>query len=187
VLTGVLEVVRRTYGVALAVVLALAVAVFLVSGVSALLAGQADTGIGLVSTGLVLGGLALLVVQMRRTPHVEMQVSDGQLLVRFGGWDTLWTLRRAVRVPLPQIEQVTVRQIGALRPRWWWRLRGTELPGVLRAGSFVARGGRELWDVRQGAVVVDIELAESAPFRRIVLEVPDPAVAAEQLRSSSDR
>lgn len=179
--------VRRGYGVALAVGLALAAAAFLLSGVWAMVVGQADTGIGLVTAGLGLGGIALLVVQMRRTPRVEMQVNDDQLLVRFGGWDTLWTLRREVRVPLPQIEQVTVRQIGAVRPRWWWRLRGTDVPGVIRAGSFVARGGRELWDVRQGAVAVDIELAESAPFRRIVLEVPDPALAAEQLRSSSDR
>lgn len=79
-----------------------------------------------------------------------------------------------VRVPLPQIEQVTVRQIGAVRPRWWWRLRGTDVPGVIRAGSFVARGGRELWDVRQGAVAVDIALAESAPFRRIRARGPGP-------------
>jgi len=165
-------------------VLGLAAAALLVSGVWTMVAGQADTGIGLVSAGLAaglaLGGTALLVVQMRRTPQVDMRVNDDQLLVRFGGWDTLWTLRREVRVPLSQIRKVTVRQIGALRLRWWWRLRGTDLPGVIRAGSFMARGGRELWDVRQGAVVLDIELAESAPFRRIVLEVPDPALAAEQ-------
>ena len=179
--------VRRTYGVALAAVLALAAVAFIVTGVWALLTGQVDMGIGFVAGGLALGGVALLVVQMRRTPRVEMHVNGDQLLVRFGGWDTLWTLRREVRVPLSQIEQVTVRQIGAVRPRWWWRLRGTDVPGVIRAGSFVARGGRELWDVRQGAVAVDIELAEPAPFRRIVLEVPDPALAAEQLRSSSDR
>ncbi len=82
-----------------------------------------------------------------------MQVNDDQLLVRFGGWDSLWTLRRQVRVPLGQIDQVTVREVGVLRPRWWWRLRGTDVPGVIRAGSFVARGGRELWDVRQAADV----------------------------------
>lgn len=179
--------VRTTYGVALVGVLAIGAAAFLVSGVWAVVAGQSDTGIGFVAAGLALGGAALLIVQMRRSPQVEMQVNDDQLLVRFAGWDRLWTLRREVRVPLPQIEQVTVRRIGAVRFRWWWRLRGTDVPGVIRAGSFVARGGRELWDVRQGAVAVDIELAEPAQFRRIVLEVPDPAWAAEQLRSASER
>ncbi len=168
-------------------VLALAAAAFLVSGMWAMLVGQADTGIGLVCAGLALGGTALLVVQMRRTPHLEMHVNVDQLLVRFRGWDRLWTVRREVRVPLSQIEQVTVMQVGAVRPRWWWRRRGTDVPGVIRAGSFVSQAGRELWDVRQGAVAVDIQLAEPAPFRRIVLEVSEPALVAEQLRSSSDR
>lgn len=179
--------VRRTYGVALAAVFGLAAVAFLISGVWALLTGQVEMGIGFVAGGLAFGGVALLVVETRRAPHVDMQVNDDQLLVRFGGWDTLWTLRREVRVPLGLVDQVTVREVGAIRPRWWWRLRGTDVPGVIRAGSFVARGGRELWDVRQGAVAVDIELAEPARFRRIVLEVPDPELAAEQLRASAGR
>ena len=82
---------------------------------------------------------------------------------------------------------MTVRRIGPLHPRWCWRLRGTDVPGVIRAGSFVASDGRELWDVRQGADAVDIELAMPARFRRIVLEVSDPAQAAERLQSSSHR
>ena len=160
---------------------------FLVTGTWALLTGQGDMGIGFGAGGLALGGVALLVVQTRRAPRVDMQVNDDKLLVRFGGWDSLWTMRREVRVPLGQIVQVTVQQVGAIRPRWWWRLRGTDVPGVIRAGSFVARCGRELWDVRQGAVAVDIELAEPARFRRMVLEVPNPELAAEQLRCSPGR
>lgn len=174
---------RRTYGVAIAAVLGLAAVAFVVAGVLAVLTDQADMGIGFVAGGLALGGVALLVVQARRAPHVDIKPTGDQLLVRFGAWDRLWTLRHEVRVPLGQIDQVTVREVGAIRPRWWWRLRGTDVPGVIRAGSFVAGGGRELWDVRQGAVAVDIELAEPARFRRMVLEVPDPELTAERVRA----
>ena len=83
--------------------IALAAAAFVVSGVWAMVASRADTGTGLLCGGLALGGTALLVVQMRRAPRVELNVTDDQLLVRFSGWDTLWTLRREVRVPLSQI------------------------------------------------------------------------------------
>jgi hypothetical protein len=45
---------------------------------------------------------------MSRAPDTHIRVGDDQLVVGFGGWDAVWMLRREVRVPLREIERVTV-------------------------------------------------------------------------------
>lgn len=177
---------RTTTGTTVRVAVLLVAVGLMGAATWAVLAGHVDAGIDLGVSALAVLGIALLVAQMRHAPHIEMRVDQEQLLIRFGGWDALWMLRRQVRVPLQQIDGVSVRHVDTRHPRWWgwWRHRGTAIAGLTRAGSFVNRGDRELWDVREGAEAVDIELADRARFRRLVLEVPDPAVAAEQLRAS---
>ena len=49
------------------------------------------------------------------------------------------------------------------------RVPGTFIPGVIKAGTYWTRAGKEFWYVRRGmSDYVTIELADGAPFRRMV-------------------
>jgi hypothetical protein len=104
---------------------------------------------------------------------VELSIERDDLVVDVRGWSRLWTLRRRLRIPLSRIKAVRADP-EALRG-WWkgWRLLGTHVPGVIVAGAFHRRGGREFWDVRRGHHAVTIEL-ESDRYRRLVVDVADP-------------
>jgi hypothetical protein len=127
--------------------------------------------------------------------RLRVAVEGADLVVRFGGWDALWALRRTARVPLGQVRGARLARADefgrldwrgvarALRHPSWWR--GLAVPGVIQAGSFRSAAGRELWDVRTGGDVLVVELAESAPYRRLVLEVSAPREILPALVSAS--
>jgi hypothetical protein len=127
-------------------------------------------------------GIAVLLATLRRPPRVDVELEGDALVVRFGGWDVLWTLRRAVSVPRAQVERVAAADVADVpAPERWFRV-GTAVPGVARAGSFGRGDRRDLWDVRTGSRVLVVELRPGAAYRRIVLQVPDPEGPAARLR-----
>ena len=134
-------------------------------------------------SGAVLSLFAVASAVMIRMPHLHVEPDGGDLVVRFGGWDRLSTLRRQARVRTADLTEVGTVPVAALHPSAWsWRLRGTMIPGVIRAGSFIDTHGRELWDVRATGDALLVELGPDAPYRRMVLQVPDPAETARRLR-----
>ena len=104
---------------------------------------------------------------------VELSIEQGDLVVEIRGWSRLWAFKRHLRVPLSQIR--AVRWDPTVAKGWWkgWRVPGTHIPGVITAGTFYRRGGRDFWDVRGGSKAVTIEL-ERGKYRRLVVEVADP-------------
>ena len=176
--------VRSAAGKAVVLTLATASLVLAVAAIWVVVTGHLEDGLEMGIGAVAVGGVALLAAQMSRSPRIDVETNDGVLAIRFHGWDRLWALRREVRVPLRQVERVEVRHVESM-PFGWWRHRGTFFPGVIQAGSFVTHGHRELWDVRQGADAVDVELDPSARFRRLVLEVPDPSALARQLETAA--
>lgn len=112
-------------------------------------------------------------------PRIAVNVDDRDVFVCFGGLDVLWTLRRTVQLTR---EQVAAVETGPAPERRGWRAPGTHWPGVIAAGTWRDRSGKELWDVRRGEHVLVIECTVDAPYRRLVLEVPDPDAVAAQMR-----
>ena len=100
--------------------------------------------------------------------------ADGrQLTVRMRGWDVLYCCRREVVVPLSALADVAVARREDV-PAEGFRLPGTALPGVIRAGSYGNGDRRDFWDVRRGTQLLVIETKPGThEYRRIVLEVPD--------------
>jgi hypothetical protein len=61
--------------------------------------------------------------------------------------------------------------------RGWWhgmRFPGTQIPGLLTAGTFYQRDGAVFYDVHDPDQTVVVEL-EHEEYRRLVVEVEDPA------------
>ena len=135
----------------------------------------------------MLVGIGLLVgigaVQVRHPAATHLDIDGDRLVVRLGGWDVLWAMKRKVSVSLVQIAHVTTADTDSV-PRRGMRLPGTSLPGWIRAGTYGTGPARELWNVRRAPRILVVDLGSPEPFARIVVEVDDPDGAAERVREA---
>jgi hypothetical protein len=83
------------------------------------------------------------------------------------------------------ITSVRVHRPDSLWSGWWHRRLGTDIPQTIMAGWFAGPDKRELWDVRAGAEVIDLELSSPSPMSRLVLQVPDPSALALTLTTAA--
>jgi hypothetical protein len=111
---------------------------------------------------------------------MTVDVSNGQLDITLTGWDTFWTLKREISVPLEHVKNV---EVGPAPYMKWMVLRGagSRWPGRIMAGHFHTNGVWSFWNVRKGKRVVMIDL-EGEHFQRLVLEVGDPDTVAEMVK-----
>jgi hypothetical protein len=110
----------------------------------------------------------------------EVAIVGDRLRVRLSGWDRVWALKREIEVPLSQVRSVEPAPPG-LHPRGL-RAPGSHLPGVITAGTYRRRSGKEFWSVRSKSRAVVIDLAEGASYDRLVLQVPDPNATLNEIR-----
>ena len=116
---------------------------------------------------------------------VELSVERGDLVLEIRGWSKLWALKKQLRVPLAEIRAVQ-RDPQAAKGWKGWRMPGTHIPGVIAAGTFYRRTGREFWDVRSGSEAVTIEL-DRGKYRRVVVDVADPESAIRRIEEARRR
>ncbi len=71
---------------------------------------------------------------------------------------------------------------------WWHGLRmpGTNIPGVLTAGTFYQHGKRVFWDVHNPDNTVVIELKDER-YNELIVEVADPQAAVQSVKSALPR
>jgi hypothetical protein len=70
--------------------------------------------------------------------------------------------------------------------RGWWhgiRAPGTQLPGVITAGTFYQQGKRVFWDVHQPENAIVLDLADER-YDQLIVEVADPAGMARQIMAA---
>jgi hypothetical protein len=114
---------------------------------------------------------------------VNVVVEGDRVRFEVEGWDRLWALKSQLEIPLTHIRAVRADPEPA---RGWWhgvRLPGTQVPGLLTAGSFYQSGGFVFYDVHDPERTVVIEL-DHEHYQRLVIEVASPADVVETLRSA---
>jgi hypothetical protein len=114
----------------------------------------------------------------------HITIDDGVLTVTMRGIDKILALRGHVSVPVTHIRGVEVRPEEA-RQVWHGLKFGTNIPGVITAGTFITRDGRLFFDMRNPERTIAIDL-ESETYRRLVVEVDDddtPEAMAEHIRA----
>jgi hypothetical protein len=114
---------------------------------------------------------------------VEVAVEDVRAVFRVEGLDKLWAFRSQLEIPLAHISAVDVNH--AEVSRWWhgFRLMGTEMPGLLAAGTFFYQGGLAFWDVRDPASTIIVSL-DHEHYKKLIVEVADPVATAAMLREA---
>jgi hypothetical protein len=115
------------------------------------------------------------------SPAVDIDLVDGNLVIRMRGLDMLVAFRRTLRVPADHVRGVAVQHRDRL-PQIGMYFPGIALPGVLYAGAFGVGDQRSFWHVRRAELLLRIECVPGAEFRRLVLQVPDPTAIAGVLR-----
>lgn len=111
---------------------------------------------------------------------VDLTVSDGKLILHVQGLDELWAFKSTLEIPLDHI--AGVRADPAVAHEWWHGLRmpGTNLPGVITAGTFYQDGKRIFWDVHHPDKTVVIDL-HNEKYQQLIVEVADPEAAVQML------
>lgn len=114
---------------------------------------------------------------------VNVVVEGDRVRFEVEGWDRLWALKSQLEIPLAHVRSVRADPEPA---RGWWhglRLPGTQIPGLLTAGSFYQSGGFVFYDVHDPEQTVVVEL-DHEHYQRLVIEVADPAAVVDTLRSA---
>ena len=106
---------------------------------------------------------------------------DGDVLtVVMHGLDKLWSMRSQLDVPVAHVRGASVDPAIVHEPKGW-RGPGSNVPGVLTAGTFHQHGELIFWDVHGGDNAVVIEL-EHDSFKRLVVEVDDPLATVQLIQ-----
>jgi hypothetical protein len=104
----------------------------------------------------------------------EVELAQDALIVHVRGMDRLWALRSRLEILLAHV--VSAEADPELVRGWWQGIRigGTQVPGVITAGTFHQEGERVFWDVHDQEKTVIIRLKEER-YSRLVIEVEDPS------------
>ena len=114
---------------------------------------------------------------------VDLSISGGNLELHVLGIDKLWALKSCLEIPLHHVAGIRADPEAA---RGWWHgihMPGTDIPGVLTAGTFYQHGKRVFWDVHNPESTVVIELRDER-YDELIVEVADPLSAAERVRAA---
>jgi len=104
---------------------------------------------------------------------VELSISGGNLLLQVQGADRLWALKSSLEIPLQHI--AGIRADPSIAHGWWhgFKLAGSNIPGVITAGTFYQHGQQVFWDVHNPDNTVVIELRDER-YSQLIVEVADP-------------
>ena len=114
---------------------------------------------------------------------MDLSISGGNLVLHVRGADRLWAFKSSLEIPLAHIAEITADP--AIAHRWWHGLRmpGTNIPGVLTAGTFYHDGKRVWWGVHNPENTVVIGLKDER-YNELIVEVADPNAAVELVKTA---
>jgi hypothetical protein len=114
---------------------------------------------------------------------VDLSIAEGKLTLHVRGADKLWALKSTLEIPLVHIASVRADPEVA---RGWYhgiRMPGTNVPGVITAGTFYQDGKRVFWDVHNPEKTIVIDLHDER-YNELVVEVDDPDAAVKLIQNA---
>jgi hypothetical protein len=114
---------------------------------------------------------------------VDISIGEGKLTLRVRGADKLWALKSSLEIPLVHVAGVRADPEAA---RGWYhgiRMPGTNVPGVITAGTFYQHGQRVFWDVHHPENTIVIQLHDER-YNELIVEVADPKSAVELIQNA---
>ena len=114
---------------------------------------------------------------------VQVTVANGIAVFEVQGLDQLWSLKSRLEIPLAHIR--AVRLDPNIAKGWWhgFRAPGTNVPGIITAGTFYQHGKRVFWDVHDPEQALVVELLDER-YDELIVEVPNPVATLSLLQTS---
>jgi hypothetical protein len=111
---------------------------------------------------------------------VDVTVEGERITFEVEGWDKFWALRSRLEIPIAHVKGARVDDEAA---KGWWhgvRLGGSDLPGVITAGTFYRKGRLVFYDTHkpENTIVVDLDHEN---YDQLILQVRDPAQAVDTI------
>ena len=122
-------------------------------------------------------------LKSRSDTLVDLSIAEGKLAVHVRGADRLWAFKSSLEIPLVHIAGVRADPEAA---RGWYhgmKMRGTNVPGVITAGTFYQDGKRVFWDVHHPEKTIVINLHDER-YNELVVEVDDPDAAVKLIQNA---
>lgn len=116
---------------------------------------------------------------------VDITIEGDKVRFQVEGWDKLWAFKSEITIPLAHITEVRLDPESA---RGWFhgiRIPGTQIPGLITAGTFLSTEGFLFYDVHDPENTIVIELAHEH-YKRLVIEVADPSAAVATIRNAAE-
>jgi len=104
---------------------------------------------------------------------VQVILKTDRVVFEVLGADKIWAFKSRLEIPFSCIRGANADPDAGRG--WWkgWRLPGTQLPGVITAGTYYKKGKRTFWDVHGGARAIVVDLVNHK-YDQLVIEVEDP-------------
>jgi hypothetical protein len=111
---------------------------------------------------------------------VDVSIEGENIHFEVEGWDKFWALRSRLQIPIAHVKGARVDDEAA---KGWWhgvRIGGSDLPGVITAGTFYRKGRLVFYDTHkpENTIVVDLDHEN---YDQLILQVRDPAAAVETI------
>jgi len=113
----------------------------------------------------------------------HVSIAAQELVISVQGLDKLWSLKSELRLPLAHVASAALANDEA---RSWFhglRVAGTNIPGVITAGTFHPHEGWVFWDVHDPAKAIAITLHDDR-YAKIVIEVADPGATIAAINAA---
>lgn len=114
---------------------------------------------------------------------VEVSISGDRVHFEVEGMDKLWAFKSHLDIPLQHIRGARIDPTAAKGLWHGLRFPGTQVPGVILAGSFYQSGGWVFYDVHDPERTVILEL-EHEHYKNLVIEVANPGNVLARLQSA---
>ncbi len=101
---------------------------------------------------------------------MNLSITGNQVCIELEWYEQLWafTIDKTLTIPLANIEAVTTDE-----PLSNWaeiRAPGTFLPGVIKAGTYYTRQGKEFWYVTRDKDYLTLNLKDES-YKRIIITI----------------
>lgn len=117
---------------------------------------------------------------------VDVSVQGDRITFEVEGWDKFWALKSRLEIPVAHIKGARVDEEAA---KGWWhgvKLGGSDLPGVITAGTFYKKGRLVFYDTHkpENTIVVDLDHEN---YDTLILQVRHPETAVETIMDAVGR
>ncbi len=111
-----------------------------------------------------------------------VEVTPASLTIHVEGLDRILALRTTITIPWEHVTGVHRDLADASVIFHGLKLPGTNLPGVVTAGSFLKGGDWSFWDVRDPKRAIIVTLRDEH-YAKVVVGVDDPDETARQIEA----